>query len=516
MSEKKSVLERFPEYEVVIGIEVHVQLATRTKIFCACANQVGNSPNSSICPICAGYPGVLPVLNEKVVEYGIMAGLATHCTIATRSEFDRKHYFYPDLPKGYQITQQRLPICTDGYVPIRLEDGTVKKVRLARIHIEEDAGKSIHAGTHETFVDLNRAGTPLLEIVTLPDIASAAQAKAYLKMLRAIVQYLGICSGNMEEGAFRADTNISVRKKGGPLGTKVELKNINSFKRSGGAGGAGILVGGGGGGAGAMEIENARLRFGLDLLLEALANADEMIAKVEHEMKAMAQEGAACGGGADADGARGGRADDGVGVHDGDVPAGAVLERAAGVGDAGPGPAGASERGAPTRRAAPEGGTWPPAVDARGGLLGLDPTRPGGPEGVPATGAQHRLGPESDCGDGAAAGSGPVAKPGQDTGRGLTKTKNDGTSGEETDETAGRRQATPAGREAGIRSRGCPRGRGCAARHVVRWWRPDRKRGSDHPTLCLRARIADGIPRLMPLGRRTLDNCPHSSRDLYF
>lgn len=230
MSEKKSVLERFPEYEVVIGIEVHVQLATRTKIFCACANQVGNSPNSSICPICAGYPGVLPVLNEKVVEYGIMAGLATHCTIATRSEFDRKHYFYPDLPKGYQITQQRLPICTDGYVPIRLEDGTVKKVRLARIHIEEDAGKSIHAGTHETFVDLNRAGTPLLEIVTLPDIASAAQAKAYLKMLRAIVQYLGICSGNMEEGAFRADTNISVRKKGGPLGTKVELKNINSFK----------------------------------------------------------------------------------------------------------------------------------------------------------------------------------------------------------------------------------------------------------------------------------------------
>lgn len=230
VSEKKSALERFPEYEVVIGIEVHVQLATRTKIFCACANQVGNDPNSSICPICAGYPGVLPVLNEQVVEYAIMAGLATHCTIALHNEFDRKHYFYPDLPKGYQITQQRLPICTNGFVPIRLEDGTVKKIRLARIHMEEDAGKNIHAGAHETFVDLNRAGTPLLEVVSLPDIASASEAKAYLKMLRAIVQYLGICSGNMEEGAFRADTNISVRKKGAPLGTKVELKNINSFK----------------------------------------------------------------------------------------------------------------------------------------------------------------------------------------------------------------------------------------------------------------------------------------------
>lgn len=227
-----SVLDKFPDYEVTIGMEVHVQLTTKSKIFCACPNVVQKDPNSNVCEICAGYPGSLPVLNQQVVDYGILAGLATHSSIASECAFDRKHYFYPDLPKGYQITQQYQPICLAGYVPIRLEDGTVKKIRLTRIHIEEDAGKNIHSAmSNESFVDLNRAGTPLLEIVSEPDIASAYETKAYLKALRATVQYLGICSGNMEEGAFRADTNISVRKKGAAvLGTKCELKNINSFK----------------------------------------------------------------------------------------------------------------------------------------------------------------------------------------------------------------------------------------------------------------------------------------------
>jgi aspartyl-tRNA(Asn)/glutamyl-tRNA(Gln) amidotransferase subunit B len=228
---ERSVLENYPEYQVDIGIEVHVQLTTQTKIFCTCANQVVKEPNTNVCQICMGHPGVLPVLNEKVLEYAIRAGLATNCTINTVSEFDRKHYFYPDLPKSYQITQNERPICTNGFVTIRLEDGSKKNIRLMRIHIEEDAGKNIHAPTGESFVDLNRAGTPLLETVTHPDIKSAYEAKMYLQALRSIVQYIGICSGNMEEGAFRGDTNISVRKKNATeLGTKVELKNINSFK----------------------------------------------------------------------------------------------------------------------------------------------------------------------------------------------------------------------------------------------------------------------------------------------
>jgi|ERR1700733_4750770 len=232
MSKTSSVLEHYPDYELNIGIEVHVQLITQSKIFCACANQISKAPNTNICNICSGQPGALPALNQKVVEYAIRAGLATSCTITQRSSFARKHYFYPDLPKGYQISQNEDPICTAGFIPIRLEDGSIKKIRLIRIHMEEDAGKNIHA-EHEnaSFVDLNRAGTPLLEIVTYPDIASTYEAKAYLKALRLIVQYLGICSGNMEEGAFRADTNISVRKKGAEkLGTRCELKNINSFK----------------------------------------------------------------------------------------------------------------------------------------------------------------------------------------------------------------------------------------------------------------------------------------------
>ncbi len=232
MAKNGSVLDKYPDYEVVIGMEVHTQLTTKSKIFCSCANTVGEDPNSDICQICTGYPGVLPVLNKKVVDYAILAGLATNCTIAKKSKFDRKHYFYPDLPKGYQITQGFKPICENGHVPIRLEDGSIKKIRLNRIHMEEDAGKNIHSGmSNESFVDLNRAGTPLLEIVSEPDLSSAEETKKYLQTLRTIMQYLHICTGNMEEGAFRADTNISVRKKGAnEYGTKVELKNINSFK----------------------------------------------------------------------------------------------------------------------------------------------------------------------------------------------------------------------------------------------------------------------------------------------
>ncbi|HEV2601566.1 MAG TPA: Asp-tRNA(Asn)/Glu-tRNA(Gln) amidotransferase subunit GatB [Candidatus Babeliales bacterium] len=232
MSKQDSVLSRYPDYTINIGIEVHTQLTTKSKIFCSCPNEVTIEPNKNICNVCAGHPGVMPVLNKQVVDYAIAAGLATNCTINPISTFARKHYFYPDLPKGYQITQSDKPICLEGYVPIRLEDGTVKNIRLIRIHIEEDAGKNIHSPYgNESFVNLNRAGTPLLETVTYPDIESTDEAKAYLRALRLIVQQLGICSGNMEEGAFRADTNISVRKKDAKeLGTRVELKNINSFK----------------------------------------------------------------------------------------------------------------------------------------------------------------------------------------------------------------------------------------------------------------------------------------------
>ncbi len=227
-----SVLERYPAYEVVIGMEVHVQLNTKSKIFCSCPNQFGQRPNTNICPICAGYPGVLPVLNKEVVTHALALGLATNSVITRCTSFARKHYFYPDLPKNFQITQDTHPICRDGYVTVTRSDDTNKKIRLIRIHMEEDAGKNIHSpATNESFVDLNRAGTPLLEIVSYPDIASSEEARLYLRSLRNTVLYLGISSANMEEGAFRADTNISVRKKGEQkLGTKVELKNINSFK----------------------------------------------------------------------------------------------------------------------------------------------------------------------------------------------------------------------------------------------------------------------------------------------
>ena len=218
-------------YEPVIGLEVHAQLLTQSKIFCGCSTQFGGEPNQNTCPVCAGLPGVLPVLNKRVVEFAIKAGLATHCAIANSSILARKNYFYPDLPKGYQISQYELPICTAGYIDIEI-DGTLKRIRLTRIHMEEDAGKTIHdARGAASLVDLNRAGVPLLEIVSEPDMRSPQEAGAYLRTLRQILQYLSICDGNMEEGSFRCDANVSVRPQGSEaLGTKIEIKNLNSFK----------------------------------------------------------------------------------------------------------------------------------------------------------------------------------------------------------------------------------------------------------------------------------------------
>jgi aspartyl-tRNA(Asn)/glutamyl-tRNA(Gln) amidotransferase subunit B len=219
------------KYEPIIGLEVHAQLLTKSKVFCGCSTQFGREPNQNTCPVCAGFPGVLPVLNKQVVEFAIKAGLANHCTIASSSILARKNYFYPDLPKGYQISQYELPVCTGGYIDVQI-DGAQKRVRLTRIHIEEDAGKNIHdAHGAASLVDLNRAGVPLLEIVSEPDIRSPQEAGAYLRTLRQILQYLGICDGNMEEGSFRCDANVSIRPEGGEaLGIKIEIKNLNSFK----------------------------------------------------------------------------------------------------------------------------------------------------------------------------------------------------------------------------------------------------------------------------------------------
>ena len=217
------------EYEAVIGLEVHIQLLTKTKIFCSCSTDFGAPPNTHVCPVCLGMPGVLPVLNKQVVEFAIKLGLALNCKINRFSRFARKNYFYPDLPKGYQISQYELPILEGGYVEIFV-DGEYKQIGLERIHMEEDAGKTIHR-PDGSYVDLNRAGVPLLEIVSLPVMHSPKEAGEYLRSLRRIVRYLGICDGNMEEGSLRCDANVSVRPKGETkLGTKTELKNMNSFK----------------------------------------------------------------------------------------------------------------------------------------------------------------------------------------------------------------------------------------------------------------------------------------------
>lgn len=218
------------KFETVIGLEVHAQLLTKTKLFCSCSTKFGNPPNSNICPICLGHPGVLPVLNKKVVEFAIMMGLAVNCHIREFSTFARKNYFYPDLPKGYQISQYDEPICENGFVFINSESRE-KKIRILRIHIEEDAGKSIHDQGYGTLVDVNRCGVPLIEIVTEPDINSPNEAYQYLNKIKQILIYLGICDGNMEEGSLRCDANISIRQVGDTtLGTKTEIKNMNSFR----------------------------------------------------------------------------------------------------------------------------------------------------------------------------------------------------------------------------------------------------------------------------------------------
>lgn len=218
-------------YEVVIGVEVHAQLRTRSKMFCGCGTTFGLSANSQTCPVCLGLPGTLPVINKAAVEMAVRAGLALNCTIGANNRFARKNYFYPDLPKGYQISQYESPICEHGWIEIAVGDSK-KRVRIRRAHLEEDAGKNVHeTGTSGSHVDLNRAGTPLLEIVTEPDMRSADEVVAYLKGLRDILMYLEVCDGNMDEGSFRCEPNLSLRPLGQKeFGTKVEMKNINSFK----------------------------------------------------------------------------------------------------------------------------------------------------------------------------------------------------------------------------------------------------------------------------------------------
>ncbi|HLZ32453.1 MAG TPA: Asp-tRNA(Asn)/Glu-tRNA(Gln) amidotransferase subunit GatB, partial [Nitrospira sp.] len=218
-------------YEVVIGVEVHAQLRTKSKMFCGCGTTFGQSANSQTCPVCLGLPGTLPVINKAAVEMAVRAGLALNCTIGELNRFARKNYFYPDLPKGYQISQYESPICEQGWIEIAADAGK-KRVRIRRAHLEEDAGKNVHeTGTSGSRVDLNRAGTPLLEIVTEPDMRSADEVVAYLKGLRDILMYLEVCDGNMDEGSFRCEPNLSLRPLGQKeFGTKVELKNINSFK----------------------------------------------------------------------------------------------------------------------------------------------------------------------------------------------------------------------------------------------------------------------------------------------
>ena len=220
------------QYETVIGLEVHVELATKTKIFCSCSTEFGGAPNTHTCPVCTGMPGSLPVLNKQVVEYAMAVGLATNCSITQNCKFDRKNYFYPDNPQNYQISQLYKPICTNGYVEIKGDDGEKKQVRIHEIHMEEDAGKLVHDDWNDcSLVDLNRSGVPLIEIVSEPDMRSSNEVIAYLEKLRLIIQYLGASDCKLNEGSMRADVNLSVREYGAKeFGTRTEMKNLNSFK----------------------------------------------------------------------------------------------------------------------------------------------------------------------------------------------------------------------------------------------------------------------------------------------
>jgi len=218
------------EFESVIGLEVHAELSTKTKIYCGCSTEFGGQPNSHVCPVCLGLPGSLPTLNKKVVEYGIKAGLALNCSITKVGRMDRKNYFYPDCPKDYQITQDELPICRDGYIDIELQDGTKKRIGIERIHMEEDAGKLLHTAAG-TLVDFNRSGVPLIEIVSKPDMRSPEEATLYLQKLKSILFSIGVSDCKMEQGSLRCDGNISVMEKGSSeFGVRAEIKNLNSFK----------------------------------------------------------------------------------------------------------------------------------------------------------------------------------------------------------------------------------------------------------------------------------------------
>lgn len=222
------------DYEIVIGLEVHSELKTKSKIFCGCSTQFGSDQNTNVCPVCLGLPGVLPVINEKVIEFAIRAGLALNCEILPFSKFDRKNYYYPDLPKNFQTSQYDLPIAVNGYLDIEVE-GQTKRIGITRVHMEEDAGKLVHSGTINNsdyaLVDYNRTGVPLIEIVSEPDIRTPEEAKAYLEKLKAILQYIDVSDCKMEEGSLRCDANISLRPRGTePFGTKAEIKNLNSFR----------------------------------------------------------------------------------------------------------------------------------------------------------------------------------------------------------------------------------------------------------------------------------------------
>lgn len=218
------------DFEIIIGLEVHAQLKTKSKIFCGCASEFGAEPNTNVCPVCLGLPGALPVLNREAVNQALKVALALECEINRRSAFARKNYFYPDLPKGYQISQYDKPLAQNGKLGIPMESGEVKWVRVVRVHLEEDAGKLIH-GESESYVDFNRCGVPLVEIVSAPDLRSPQEAAEYMRQLRLILRYLGVCDGNMEKGELRCDANVSIRKRGeDKFGTKTEVKNLNSFR----------------------------------------------------------------------------------------------------------------------------------------------------------------------------------------------------------------------------------------------------------------------------------------------